>query len=124
MVTVTAWEVGTPCLKLEEAEDVTVVTFTVTHIIQDDYIQAMGQEFYALADAQGRRKVALDFTELLFLSAAALGKLITFEKKVKAAMGKLVLCGIRPEIYEIFAVTRLNRHFDIKNSLEDALAAF
>ncbi len=48
-----------------------------------------------------------------YLSSAALGKLITMEKKVKAAKGKLRLCCIRPEIYEVFAITKLNRLFKI-----------
>jgi anti-sigma B factor antagonist len=59
-----------------------------------------------------------------FYSAAALGKLITLEKKVKANGGVLKLSNIRPEIYEVFAITRLNRLFDIKDDEGDALAAF
>ena len=34
------------------------------------------------------------------------------------------LCNIRPEIYEVFAITKLNKLFDIKDDEADALAAF
>ena len=50
-----------------------------------------------------------------------IGKLITMDKKVKAAKGKLRLCAIRPDIYEVFAITKLNRLFDMKDNLEAAL---
>ena len=53
-----------------------------------------------------------------------LGKLITLEKKVKAHGGKLKLSNIRPEIYEVFAITKLNKLFEIKDDEAEALAAF
>ncbi len=59
-----------------------------------------------------------------YLSSAALGKLITMEKKVKATKGKLRLCCIRPEIYEVFAITKLNRLFKICEDQERALEGF
>jgi len=31
------------------------------------------------------------------------------------------LCNIRPDIYEVFAITRLNKLFDIKENQETAL---
>ena len=52
------------------------------------------------------------------------GKLITMHKKVKANSGMLKFCNIRPEIFEVFAITRLDRLFDIKKDEEEGLAAF
>ena len=46
------------------------------------------------------------------------------DKKVKSHGGKLKLSNIRPEIYEVFAITKLNKLFDIKEDESDALAAF
>ena len=66
----------------------------------------------------------LNFSNVEFLSSAALGKLITLDKKVKANGGRLKLSNIRPEIYEVFAITKLNKLFDIKDEEADALSAF
>jgi anti-sigma B factor antagonist len=66
----------------------------------------------------------LNFSSVGFMSSAALGKLITLDKKVKAKGGVLKLCNIKPEIYEVFAITRLDRLFDIKKDESEALAAF
>jgi len=38
--------------------------------------------------------------------------------------GVLKLSNIRAEIYEVFAITKLNRLFDIRKDEADALAAF
>ena len=49
---------------------------------------------------------------------------LPLDKKVKANGGRLKLSNIRPEIYEVFAITKLNKLFDIKDDETDALAAF
>jgi anti-sigma B factor antagonist len=46
------------------------------------------------------------------------------DKKVKGARGKLRLCSIRPEIYEVFAITKLNKLFSIYPDQEKALEGF
>ena len=66
----------------------------------------------------------LNFSSVEFLSSAALGKLITLDKKVKVHNSKLKLSNIRPEIYEVFAITKLNKLFDIYDNEADALTAF
>ena len=111
-------------LDVSEVGDVTVVHFRDSRIIEDLGIQEMGQELFHLVETEGRMKMVLNFSSVGFLSSAALGKLITLDKKVKARGGVLKLCGIRPEIYEVFAITRLDRLFDIKQEESDALAAF
>ena len=66
-------------------------------------------------EVESRKKLLLNFSSVDFLSSAALGKLITLDKKVKANSGALKLSNVRPEIYEVFAITKLNRLFDIKS---------
>ena len=111
-------------LDVNEVGDVTVVHFRDQKIIEDLGIQELGQELNRLVEVENRRKLVLNFSSVDFLSSAALGKLITLDKKMKAKSGKLKLCNIRPEIYEVFAISRLNRLFDIKDEEADALAAF
>ena len=111
-------------VEVNEVGDVTVVHFRDQKIIEDLGIQELGQELFQLVEADNRKKLVLNFSSVDFLSSAALGKLITLDKKVKAQGGLLKLCNIRPEIYEVFAITRLDRLFDIKDDEADALAAF
>ena len=111
-------------LDVNEVGDVTVVRFRDHKIIEDINIQELGQEMFRLVETDGRNKLLLDFSSVDFLSSAALGKLITLDRKMKAHGGTLKLSNIRPEIYEVFAITKLNRLFDIRKDEADALAAF
>lgn len=111
-------------LEISQAEDVTVVRFVDRKITDDANIQEIGLELFQLADEDGRRCVLLNFDAVEFLSSAALGKLITMDKKMKAKGGSLVLSNIRPEIYEVFAITKLNEVFSIRDDESDALALF
>ena len=111
-------------LEINEVGDVTVVHFRDQKIIEDLRIQELGQELFQLVEAEKRKKLLLNFSTVDFLSSAALGKLITLDKKVKANSGALKLCSIRPEIYEVFAITKLNRLFDIRRDEGDALSGF
>jgi anti-sigma B factor antagonist len=109
---------------VDEIRDVTVLRFHDHKIIEDINIQELGQEMFHLVEAERRDKLLLNFSSVDFLSSAALGKLITLDKKMKAHGGTLKLSNIRPEIYEVFAITKLNRLFDIRDNEAEALAAF
>jgi anti-anti-sigma factor len=111
-------------LQVSEVGQVTVVRFADRKIVDEAYIQELAQELFALIEQENRRCLLLNFSDVEFLSSAALGQLIKLDKKVKAAGGKLKLSNIRPEIYEVFAITRLNQLFDIKDDQAAALAAF
>ena len=111
-------------LKLSEIGDVTVVRFIDRRVIDEAVIQDLGAELFALVEREKRESLLLSFENVEFLSSAALGKLITLDRKVKAQGGKLKLTSIRPEIYEVFSITKLDQLFDIKENEAAALAAF
>jgi anti-sigma B factor antagonist len=111
-------------LDIEEIGDITIAKFIDRKILDENNIQVIGNQLFGLIDEERRTKIILDFSNVEYLSSAALGKLITMEKKVKAAKGKLRLCCIRPEIYEVFAITKLNRLFKICEDQERALEGF
>ena len=106
------------------AGQVAVVRCTDRKIIDPVTIQELGDELNALVEKEQRNHVLLNFSGVEFLSSAAFNKLIVLEKKIKTAGGKLLLCELKPEIFEIFAVTRLTQLFVIKRTEQEALAAF
>ena len=110
-------------IKVNQSGQVTVVTFNDSKIIDEVEIQEFGQELYDLVEREGRKKIILNFGNVEFLSSAALGKLIGFDKRVKQQGAHLMLSNIRPEIYEVFAITKLTKLFNIKDDEADALAA-
>jgi anti-sigma B factor antagonist len=111
-------------LQVSQQGNVTVVRFVDRKILDEANIQELGQELFRLVETEHHERLLLNFSSVEFLSSAALGKLITLDKKVKAHKGKLKLSNIRPEIYEVFAITKLNKLFDIRDDEAEALASF
>lgn len=111
-------------IDISEVGDVTVARFIDKKILDETNIADIGNQLFGLIDEDGRKKIVLDFTVVEYLSSAALGKLITMNKKVKAVSGTLKLSNIRPEILEVFTITRLDKMFDIVSTTEDALEGF
>ena len=104
--------------------DVTVVKFLDKKILDEANIQVLGLELFSLIEHDNRKSILLNFSDVEFLSSAALGKLITLDRKVKASKGRLKMSNIRPEIFEVFQITKLNKVFDIRNDESEAVAAF
>lgn len=109
-------------ITVNESANISVIQFTDEKIIDSETIQGLGQELLGLIETDQRKKMVLNFANVEFLSSAALGKLITFDKKAKRAKAELILTNISPEIYQVFAITNLDKLFQIKDSEADALA--
>ena len=111
-------------LEVEDYGDITVVNFIDRKILDEQNIQKIGEDLFSLVDELGRKKILLNFSNVEYLSSAALGKFITLNKKVQQAGGKLVMCNINPDILEVFEITRLDRLFNIQRDEQTALQAF
>jgi anti-sigma B factor antagonist len=111
-------------LEVEDIGDVTVVNFTDRKILDEQNIQVIGDQLFSLVDEAGRRKLLLNFANVEYLSSAALAKLITLNKKLQQAGGRLILCNIDPQIYEVFEITKLDKLFNIHAGEQEALQAF
>ena len=104
------------------AGDVSMVRFLDRKIIDAANIQELGDELFGLVEKDQRKNLLLNFANVEFLSSAALNKLIILDKKVKTAGGKMRLCNLRKEIYEVFAITRLNQVVEIKANETEAMS--
>ena len=111
-------------IDVSKVGDVTVVRFVDKTVLDESSIHELGQELFGLVDAQNGRKMLLNFSNVEFISSATLGKLIVLDRKVKTLNGRLRMCQIRPEILEVFRITKLDKLFDIRDGESEALAAF
>ena len=104
--------------------DVTIVKFLDKKILDEAGILELGAELFGLVEQENRKSLLLNFTGVEFLSSAALGKLITLDRKVKSQKGRMKMSNIRPEILEVFQITKLNKIFDIRKDEAEAISAF
>lgn len=66
-------------------------------------------------------KFVLDLTDLAFVDSSGIGVLVSFVSMVKKLEGgKVILCGLNPQIRNIFEVTRLMSVFIVADELESA----
>lgn len=107
-----------------DLDQASVVRFVDRKIIDASEIEQLGAELLALVDEQQRTQLLLNFEGVEFLSSAALNKLITLQTRVKRAGGAVRICNLHPQIREVFAITRLDRMFEIAKNENAALAMF
>jgi len=104
--------------------DVTIIKFVDKKILDEAGILELGSELFGLVEVENRKKILLSFTGVEFLSSAALGKLITLDRKVKSHKGRMKMSDIRPEILDVFQITKLDKVFDIHAGEAEAISAF
>lgn len=66
-------------------------------------------------------RIILDLRKVRYLYSDALGKLVSLNGKVKNHTGKLGLCNLSDDAYEVIATTGLTRVFSIYDSRTEAL---
>jgi anti-sigma B factor antagonist len=66
-------------------------------------------------------RIALDMSRVLLLASAGLGTLINLHKQCNIGGGKLIVFGLRPEIADLMALTKLNRLLTIVETRDAAI---
>ena len=113
-----------PPISVTRQKDVRIVEFTNNRILDEANIAEIGNSLSALIEEQDNPKLLLDFATVDHLSSAALGKLIDANNKIRERSGQLRLTNIKPQILEVFVITKLNKLFRILPSRAEALASF
>ncbi len=111
-------------LTIRRSDTVSIVEFADRKILEEISIAEIGEELALLVDNEPEARILLSFKNVEHLSSAALGMLITLNKKIEQHGGKLVLSDIAPQIYEVFKITQLNKLFSIYETTERALSTF
>ncbi len=111
-------------LKVEQIAEVSVVNFLDKRILDDATIQDIADQLFSLVDEDNKRNLLLNFSKVEYMSSAALGKLINLHKKLHVLKGRLALCNVIPQIYEVFTITKLDKLFKIFPNEDAALRTF
>ena len=113
-----------PPVSVTQQKDVRIVEFTNNRILDEANIADIGSSLNALIDEKNNPKLLLDFNTVDHLSSAALGMLINANKRIREKNGQLRLANIKPQIFEVFVITKLNKLFKIYPTRPEALASF
>lgn len=111
-------------LKIKRSDSIAVVEFADRKILEELSIQEIGEELARLVELEPGIRLLLNFKNVDHLSSAALGMLITLNRKVQAQNGSLKLSDINHQIFEVFKITKLNRVFEIHDTADQAMLGF
>lgn len=115
---------SSPPLSVVQQKDIRIVEFTNNKILDEANIHQIQETLNALIDEEQFPKLLLDFSTVDHLSSAALGMLINANNRIKQRNGQLRLSNIKPQIYDVFVITKLNRLFRIFPERAEALKSF
>lgn len=113
-----------PPLSVVQQKDVRIVEFTNNKILDEANIQQIQETLNSLIDEEQFPKLLLDFSTVDHLSSAALGMLINANNRIKQKNGQLRLSNIKPQIYDVFVITKLNKLFKIFPQRDEAMKSF
>jgi anti-sigma B factor antagonist len=111
-------------LRFEEDGDVTVAKLITQAIMDERVIRVIGQELYRQVEQLGHDQIVVDFSDVRHFSSALLAVLLELNKRIKATKGRLILCGLRPELQEVFVVTKLDGTLKIVADISEAMRQF
>lgn len=81
------------------------------------------EESFARVLAAGANRLAVDLSDLEYISSAGLRVLLVVAKKLGQTNGKIVLFGLGPRVQEVFAISGFDRIFTIQADAAAAVAA-
>ncbi len=108
-------------LRVNDLTRAVVIEFAERKILEELSIVEIGEELGKVADSLPNRTLIISFENVEHLSSAALGMLIKLREQVANNGSQLLLADIRPRIFEVFKITKLNRLFEICDTIGAAL---
>src|SRR4051795_7266942 len=112
-----------PPLSVVQEKAARVVEFTNNKILDEGNIAEIGATLNTLIDENENPKILLDFNNVDHLSSAALGMLINANNRIRQRNGQLRLAKIKPQIFEVFVITKLNKLFRILPTRAEAVSS-
>jgi anti-anti-sigma factor len=86
---------------------VLVITHAQLRSTEFDVVEALRDELLqAVADAK-TNKVVVDLSAVEQVGSASFRPLLSLRRKLNESSGQLLLCGMQPDVREVFLVTRL-----------------
>ena len=100
-----------------------VATLTDHSILDAPPLDTLRDELFRVVETGEGLPLVIDFSRVDFLSSAMLDILGQLHRKLAARERTLRLCGLRPQIRELFKVTKLDTLFPIHADRREALAS-
>jgi len=108
-------------ITVTETDGIVCAKFNAAHLSDDDNVEQLGRELFALVERFHFTKMALSLSNVEGLSSSILGKMITLHRKLHRANGTLVICDINERVANVMKTTRLFDYFNTADDLDGAI---
>jgi len=100
-------------IETAEKDGIRTIYIRDDRLVEPAVTTRLFEEINAELAKNSEDRLILDFSSVAFMASSALGKLVQLHKQAKEYKVKLKFCGIAPEIFEVFKITKLHKVFDI-----------
>lgn len=101
-------------LDVQQRGGLTCCGFTTRSLTDHRVLQEVGEELRR-AVAGAAAHVVIDFSAVHQVGSSLLAQLIDLNNQLRASGGRLVLCGLRAEVRDLFAVTQADQLLTIRD---------
>ena len=89
--------------------------------MEEDSTQEIEAEIAAAAAQADPLPVVLDLSKLEFMPSLSLGTLVNLQRECRKRKQRFMITGLHGAVRSSFAITRLDKLFEICDSVDDAL---
>lgn len=111
-------------LQVEQYGEVAIVKFQTRSIVDREMIRTIDKQLASIAEQTQFPKIVLNFAGVHHMSSEMLAALLNLHRKMQEVDGRVVLCGIAPQVSQVFKITQLDKTFGIYANEPDALQSF
>lgn len=90
-------------------------------LLDDDVLQELVPAITEAVD-RNPKAVILDITHVQFLPSLGIGTLVKLHSEMNKRHQKLLIAGVHENIRKVLAITRLDKVFDLNDSIDAAVA--
>ena len=114
---------GSDRFETHAVDSVHVVRITQSDVLDAFEIEQLKGELETFVTGLPDPRVVLDLGNVAHLSSSALGMLVAMKSSTEGRSGALALANVRPELLEIFKLTRLDKVLAIHDGVDPAVAS-
>ena len=107
---------------IKKVQDIDVLTFSFNEITLEQREQ-LKKELRDLSRMREDRFI-IDLSKVGFLSSLVIVAIMSFAKDVWGRNGEIKLSGLSSEMFSIFQLTRLDKIFELYDTVDKALESF
>jgi anti-sigma B factor antagonist len=89
--------------------------------LDDAAIEQMQERISAAAAEHRGKPVILDMSKVEYVPSLGLGALVGLMRRLRQDAHRFVLVGLQAEVRTLFSITRLDKLFEIRSTVDEAL---